>query len=205
MKELRLQGISDMSAANAYVPIFIADYNRRFARPARNNFDAHRAVRPDETLDLIFTVRAPRRVSHSLTVQYDKVLYLLTDTPASRRFIGKYIDVYEYPDGRIEPRADGAALPCTAYHRLSEINNGAIVENKRLRHVLQIAQLVQGHRDNCPSKAAPSRSHRGIGPISTKLIPDKKSQRSLGAADIALAIKQHATLKVNGPRMKAAE
>ena len=69
VKELRLHGISDMAAANAYVPTFIADYNRRFAKPARNDFDAHRAVRPDEILDLIFTVREPRRVSHSLTVQ----------------------------------------------------------------------------------------------------------------------------------------
>jgi hypothetical protein len=143
VKELRLQGISTMSAPNAYVPTFIADYNRRFAKPARNDFDAHRAVRPDEILDLIFTVRDPRRVSHSLTVQYDKVLYLLTDTTASRRLIGKYIDVYEYPDGRIEPRADGAALPYTAYNRLSEISNGAVVENKRLGHVLQIAKLYQ--------------------------------------------------------------
>ncbi len=143
MKELRLQGIADMTAANAYVPTFIADYNQRFAKPTRNDVDAHRAIRPDEMLDLIFTVRELRRVSHSLTVQYVKVLYLLTDTPASRRLIGKYINVYEYPDGHIEPRANGAALPYTAYNRLSEVSNGAIVENRRLGHVLEIAQLVQ--------------------------------------------------------------
>jgi len=205
VKELRLQGISDMSAANAYVPTFIADYNQRFAKPARNDFDAHRAVRPDETLDLIFTVRQPRRVSHSLTMQYDKVLYLLTDTPASRRLIGKYIDVYEYPNGRIEPRADGTALPYTAYNRLSEISNGDVVENKRLGHVLEIVQLVQDQRDNRPSRSAPSRSHRGIGPIPKKMMPDKKSQRSLAAADIALAIEQHANRKANNPLREAAE
>ena len=159
MKELRLQGISTMSAANAYVPTFIVDFNRRFAKPARNNRDAHRIVRLDETLDLIFTVREPRRVSHSLTVQYDKVLYLLTDTFASRRLIGKYIDVYEYPDGRIEPRANGAALPYTAYNRLSEISISAIVTSKRFGHVLQIAQLVQDQRDKRPIRGAPSRSH----------------------------------------------
>jgi len=77
VKKLRLQGISTMAAANAYAPAFIADYNRRFAKPARNDVDAHRPVRCDEPLDLIFTVRAPRRVSHSLTLQYDKALYLL--------------------------------------------------------------------------------------------------------------------------------
>jgi hypothetical protein len=32
----------------------------------------------------------------------DKIIYLLADTPAMRKLIGKYIEVYEYPDGRIE-------------------------------------------------------------------------------------------------------
>ena len=159
-----------MPAANASVPAFLAGYNWTFAEPARYDFDAHRAVRPGESFNLIITVRKPRRVSHNLTVQYDKVLYLLTDTPVSRRLIGKYTNIYEYPDWRSEPRAHGAALPYTAYNRLSEISNGAVVENKRLGHVLQIAQLVREQRNNRPSKAALSRSHCGIGPISKKLM-----------------------------------
>jgi hypothetical protein len=39
------------------------------------------------------------------------VIWLLDDTPATRRLIGRYIDVWEYPDGRLEIRADGVALP----------------------------------------------------------------------------------------------
>lgn len=35
VKELRLQGISNMTGANAYVPSFIADFNRHFATPPR--------------------------------------------------------------------------------------------------------------------------------------------------------------------------
>jgi transposase len=42
VKEMRLQGISTMEAANAWAPCFIADYNRRFAKPPRNDWDAHR-------------------------------------------------------------------------------------------------------------------------------------------------------------------
>jgi transposase len=53
VKELRLEGISTMAAANAYAPSFIADYNRRFAKPPRNDWDAHRPVREDEDLELI--------------------------------------------------------------------------------------------------------------------------------------------------------
>ena len=53
-----------MEAANAVAPSFIADYNRRFAKPPRNDFDAHRPIRTDEDLDLIFTWREPCKVSH---------------------------------------------------------------------------------------------------------------------------------------------
>jgi hypothetical protein len=52
------------------------------------------------TLGLIFTVREKRKVSKSLTIQYDKMLYLIEDSELGRRAIGKYIDVYHYPDGR---------------------------------------------------------------------------------------------------------
>jgi hypothetical protein len=45
-------------------------------------------------------------------VWYDRVMYLLDDTLANRKLIHLYIDVWEYADGRIEVRADGAAIPC---------------------------------------------------------------------------------------------
>lgn len=38
------------------------------------------------------------------------MLYLLNDTPLNRALAHHYLDVYEYPDGRIEIRANGAAL-----------------------------------------------------------------------------------------------
>jgi transposase len=190
VKELRLQGISTMAAANAYASTFLADYNKRFGKPPRNDFDAHRPVREDENLELIFTERQPRRVSRSLTLQYDKMLYLLADTPASRRLIGKYVEVYEYPDGRIEVRADGIALPYITYDRLSEIDQGAIVENKRLGHVLQVAQAVQQQRDDRRSHSILVRTHRGVPAVPKKAAPGKKAQRSLNADDITQAIEQ---------------
>lgn len=127
--------------------------------------DVHRPVRQDEDLDLIFTVRQLRKVSHVLTLQYDKAIYLLADTAFTRALIGKYIDVFDYPDGRIEIRAAGTTLPYVRYDRLPEIDQGAIVENKRLGHALQVADLVQQQRDNRRSQAAPARTNLG-GPVS---------------------------------------
>jgi hypothetical protein len=143
VKELRLQGISTMAAANAYAPSFIADFNRRFSKPPRDDFNAHPLLHSDEDLEAIFTWCEHRKVSHALTLQYDKTIYLLPDMPVRRRLIRNYIEFYEYPDGRIELRADGTALPYTVYDHFPEVNQGAIVENKRLGYVLAIAQQVQ--------------------------------------------------------------
>ncbi|SAL79426.1 hypothetical protein [Caballeronia telluris] len=40
------------------------------------------------------------------------MIWLLDDTLATRRLIGRYIDVWEYPDGRLEIRTDGVVLRC---------------------------------------------------------------------------------------------
>lgn len=131
-------------------------------------------------------------MSHVLTLQYDKIIYLLEDTPETRNLIGQYIQVYDYPDGRIELRADAVPgpLPYAIYDRLSEVDQGAIVENKRLGHVLQVAQLVQEERDNRRSVSGPSRAHGGQGPIQLKAVPGKKTQRQLDRADLERAIKK---------------
>ncbi|MDW3689276.1 helix-turn-helix domain-containing protein, partial [Cupriavidus sp. CV2] len=160
------------------------DFNGRFAKPPRSDFDAHRTVRADEDLERIFTWRKWRKVSQSLTLQYDKRLYLLADRPEHRRLIHRYIEVAEYPDGRIELWADGATLPYTTYDRLSEIDQGAIVENKRLGHVLRVAQEMQAKRDSRRSAGAPARTNSGTPPRPHKAAPGKKPQRQLNATDL---------------------
>lgn len=187
VKELRLQSINSMEAANAFAEAYIADYNRRFGKAPRHDFDVHRAVEHDEDLDLIFTVREHRKVSKSLTIQYDKMLYLIEDSELSRRAIGKYIDVYHYPDGRKELRLNGAALPYSTYDRPSEVDQGEIVDNKRLGRTLEFINLVQSKRDNTRSKSVPS----GDGPSRRRPREEgKKSQRSLNNDDMLEALKQ---------------
>lgn len=60
------------------------------------------------------------------------MLYLIEDNEYSRRAIGKYIDVWHYPDGHKELRLNGVLLPYSTYDRLSEVDPVAIVDNKRL-------------------------------------------------------------------------
>jgi transposase len=188
VKELRLRGISTVIDANAYAPSFMAAYNARFAKPPRSAFDAHRPLRADERLELVLTWREPRKVTKSLTVQYDRVMYLLEDAPENRRLIDRYIEVWEYPDGRIELRADDRVLPYRQYDRLAEIDQGAVVEHKRLGHVLQVAQAIQAQRDNRRIGKAPSRTHLGVATRASGSSPGKKKQREFTQVDIEQAI-----------------
>lgn len=175
-----------MEAANDYADEFMADYNRRFAKAPRHDFDVHRPLENDDDLAAYFTWREPRRVTKSLTVQYDKVLYLIEDNELSRRAIGKYIEVWHYPDGRKELRLNGAVLPYSTYDRLSEIDQGAIVDNKRLGRTLEFIKLVQDKRDNNRSQAIPA----GDGPSRrSRKLTEKKSQRSLNGDDMLEALK----------------
>ncbi|MFP3647628.1 ISNCY family transposase [Paraburkholderia sp. SIMBA_054] len=186
VKELRLRGISTMAEANAYAPSFIAAYNARFAKPPKSDFDAHRSLRADESLDQVLTWRELRKVTKSLTVQYDRVMYLLDDTAENRKLIDRYVEVWEYPDGRIELRGNGRALPCRQYDRLAEIDQGSVVEHKRLSHVLQVAQAIQAQRDNRRISKAPSRAHMGDSTRTSRNVrePGKKKQHEFTQADI---------------------
>ncbi|MFS8981030.1 ISNCY family transposase [Cupriavidus necator] len=187
VKELRLRGISAMAAANAFAPRFMVDFNARFAKVPRSDFDAHRPLRGDEDLARIFSWREWRKVSQSLTLQYDKVMYLLEDRPEHRRLIHRYIEVAEYPDGRIELWADGASLPYTTYDRLGEIDQGAIVENKRLGHVLDLAAKVQVLRDSRQT-VGPSRTLAGEPPRPHRPAPNTKRQRLINRLDLERAM-----------------
>ena len=155
--------------------------------PAKGRVERAHLTLHDEDLGLIFTVREKRKVSKSLTIQYDKMLYLIEDSELSRRAIGKYIDVYHYPDGRKELRLNGTLLPYSTYDRLSEIDQGAIVDNKRLGRTLEFISLVQSKRDNTRSQSIPA----GDGPSRRRPKQEgKKSQRSLDNDDMLEALKQ---------------
>ncbi|XQM39337.1 Integrase catalytic domain-containing protein (plasmid) [Cupriavidus sp. H19C3] len=190
VKELRLHGVHTMEAANAFAPAFMADFNTRFAKAPRSDFDAHRPLRGDEDLARIFSWREWRKVSQSLTLQYAKVLYLLEDLPQHRGLIHRYIEVAEHPDGHVELWADGASLPYTTYDRFAEVDQAEIVDNKRLGRTLAIAAEVQALRDN-RRWGAPSRTLSGDPPRPAKVSLSVKRQRLVNRLDLERAMQHH--------------
>lgn len=68
---MRLQNISDIETANAWLPTFIEAYNNRFATSPRTTDNAHLDVHhSEEELGYIFSLQAKRVLSKNLTFQY---------------------------------------------------------------------------------------------------------------------------------------
>jgi hypothetical protein len=158
VKELRLQGISTIDAANELLPGFLTDYNARFAKEPRDGKDLHRPLSPDDDLGEVFTWREERTVSNSLTLQYDKVLFLLEPTPISSTLRHKRVTVADYPDGRLKISYNGVDL---AYRRLfdkvRQVDQGAITDSKRLGAVLSAVKAAQQQNGIFRSERTPRR------------------------------------------------
>ena len=147
MKELRLRDIATMDAGNAFMPEFMADYNRRFGRAPQNPHDAHRPLRDDEDLGLIFTWQEERTLSCNLTFHFKRMTYLVKPGPETLPLARKDVRVHEWDDGRIEIHCQGRQLPYSIFDQNPCVNQGAVVENKRLGEVLSTIQVAQAKRD----------------------------------------------------------
>lgn len=101
---------------------------------ASNPKDLHRTItETPEELDDIFTWREPRRVSKSLTISYDKCIYILKNIEQNQSLIGKYIEFLEYPDATVAIAYQARKINYSIYDKFSQLNQTEVVDNKRNR------------------------------------------------------------------------
>src|ERR1700736_386021 len=136
VKELRLAGISTIEAANAFLPAFVQTYNARFAKPPASERDLHRPIAGTNDLDDILCWREQRSVSRQLVINYSRMKLTLKPEGLAVRLRGKMVEIYDFPDGRLEVRWKGRSLPYSAFDKLQRVSHAAIVENKRLGEIL---------------------------------------------------------------------
>src|SRR6267142_891429 len=105
VSELRLRGIATLEAANAFLPLFLADLNTRFARPPADPRGAWRPAPRD--LAAALSCRYTRRVAHDNTVRLGPRWVQL---PRRRSYAGRRVDLRECLDGRLLVFADGTCL-----------------------------------------------------------------------------------------------
>lgn len=166
IKEMRLAGINSIEEANAWLPTFIEDFNHRFARAPYSLHDAHRPVRESaDELDDIFTRQRSRVLTRALTIQYDKVVYLIEPTDTTERLIGKPVMVYDYPDGTVSIKHCGQELTYSVFDKLRHVNQAAIFDNKRLGAALALAKQSQESRENTLER---TRSNKNISRAAQK-------------------------------------
>lgn len=90
------------------------------------------------------------------------MIYLVEPTDENTRIAGERVKVYEYPDGKIAFRYGHRLLNYQVFDRLACVDQGAIVDNKRLGAVLRLALEKQDEQEaeglRARSKKMPRRS-----------------------------------------------
>jgi transposase len=130
VKELRLCGISDMQAGNAYLPEFRQDFNRRFAVQPRSNHDAHRPLLATENLDLILTHQKTGTLSKNLTVQFNHVLYQIQSDRPDYALRNAQVTICENAKGEVTILYKNKPLSYSIFHKA--IRQAEIVDTKTL-------------------------------------------------------------------------
>ena len=118
VKELRLNDISSMDAANSFVREYVTDFNRRFAVQPRSTQDAHRPLLfSEDELNIILSRQETRILSKNLTLQYHKVIYQIQTTRPTYALRKAQVTVCEDAQGEITILYKGRALDYSIFHR----------------------------------------------------------------------------------------
>lgn len=152
IKELRLRSINDIDAANAFLPKFIADYNRRFAKPPHNPTDAHRPVLHDAAeRALIFSIHHTRKLSKNLTCQFHNREFQITGQGKGYRLRGSLVTLCEDFNGHVTVLSKGRAL---SYRLLEQGEPPIPIEDEKSVHG-RIDQIKQQQAANPANKPPP--------------------------------------------------
>lgn len=145
VKELRLQGISDIETANAYLPTYMKDHNNRFAVEAKSSENAHRKDLPtDEEMNLIFSYQHKRQLSKNLETSYDNVIYQIKTNTTGYRLRHAQVTVCKDLNDIITLVCQGTILEYTCHARAKR--NADIVDAKQLGAKLDlISNHAKGH------------------------------------------------------------
>jgi hypothetical protein len=118
--EMALAGIATMADANAFLPAFVVDFNRRFARTPRESSSAWR--RPPKDWEQLLACRYRRHVARDNTVSLPGRWMQLPPGPRERSWAGAVVDVRELLDGRLlvfhDERLIGSQVAAEAHFQL---------------------------------------------------------------------------------------
>jgi len=113
VKALRLEGISDLDRANAYLEkSFLPELNARFTVAATHSSDLHRRGPAGLELDRVLAFEDERVVQNDWTVRWRNRWFQLTAANGRFALVGKRVLVREQLDGTIALLYRGRELAC---------------------------------------------------------------------------------------------
>ena len=169
VKEMRLLGINDIEAANAYLPIYMEDHNNRFAVEAKSREDAHRKELPtDEEINLIFSYQEERTLSKNLELNYENLIYQIKTNTRGYRLRHSLVTVCKDLKDVITIVCRGKILDYTCHERAK--HNAAIVDSKQLG--AKVDSIKKNAKKHSPAANHPWR-HFIINPMSTEIYAQK--------------------------------
>jgi transposase len=136
VKELRLRGIADLQAGNAFLDEFRLDFNRRFAVPPRSSHDAHRPLLKSENLDLILSHQEIRTLTKNLTVQANNVIYQIHSDRPDYALRQAKVTVCESANGSVTILYHDHPLAFTIFQPAP--HQAELVSSKSLDHQLSL-------------------------------------------------------------------
>ena len=104
LKELRLNNICTIEAANDFMPKFIEKYNTQFSRVPKEAINSHLLLTQEQidNMDRILAIKEHRRVSKALTVQYLNRIYVINQVRAIRSLRKQGVMVHEMLNGEVK-------------------------------------------------------------------------------------------------------
>jgi hypothetical protein len=98
-KELKLAAVTDIKAANAFIPdIYLPEHNARFAVDPAGEGSAFTPI-PGVDLDEILCVEEERQVGQDNCVSYRTLKLQIPESPMRPHFVKARVKVHVYPDG----------------------------------------------------------------------------------------------------------
>jgi Helix-turn-helix domain len=119
IKEMRLQGISSIEAAQGFVPNFIAIWNKRFAVEPRDPANAHRRwSQTPEALDAELARQEERVLSRALTFSTNGTMYCVKTKDAGIALRGARVTLRHFLEGALQVTWKTRILDVTAVRKL---------------------------------------------------------------------------------------
>ena len=144
VKEFKLNGITTIEEANAFAPIFLENYNKKFSKKPMRNLDAHRS-KEGYDLKQIFSLHETRTLLSDCTFQYNKKIFVAQNISDTRRAKGQKIKIKISRDGAMKVYLKEKELEVK---ELSEIASSPVLSRKGI-----LAWKSKGQ--NIPPKSHP--------------------------------------------------